>query len=138
MTLNQYLHQIKHVTDSLADVGHLIDDTDLIFHTLNSLPSEYDSFSTSIRGRDPLVTSGELHNLLLTEEIALDSRTKNIIQVANNLQAFNSQRTSEFHNNRGSSRTFYCGRGKSQFTSFNNGSTSTPTYGTNKAPPYFQ
>lgn len=44
-SIDQYLHQAKDVTDSLAAAGHL-DDTDLIFHTLNGLPLEYDSFST--------------------------------------------------------------------------------------------
>lgn len=76
--------------------------------------------------------------MLLTEENALDSRTKNIIQVENNSQAFNTQRTSHFHNNRGGSRMSYRGRAKTRFSNFNSGSSSTSTYGVSKPPPYYQ
>lgn len=117
-SIDQYLHQLKDVTDSLAAAGHLVDDTDLIFHTLNGLPSKYDAFSMSICVRGPLVTPDELHSLLLTEEIALESRTKNLLQVEHNPQVFLSQRHSSFYNNRGNPRTGQSYRGKGKRSSF--------------------
>lgn len=70
---------------------------------------------------DPLVTPDELHSLLLTEEIALESRTKNIIPVEHNPQAFFSHRHSSY-NSRGSTKLPYRGKGKPpRFSSYSTG-----------------
>ncbi|KAL5725644.1 hypothetical protein ACHQM5_008767 [Ranunculus cassubicifolius] len=72
--------------NSLTAAGNPIHDTDLVFHILNGLPPQYDSFATSIRVRDPVVTSDELHSLLLIEELTIDARTK--LNLSNDPSAF--------------------------------------------------
>ncbi|KAL5701533.1 ABC-type xenobiotic transporter [Ranunculus cassubicifolius] len=56
-SIASYLQQIKEITDALAAAGTIVEDTDLVFHILNGLSSEYDSFSTAIRVKDPPITS---------------------------------------------------------------------------------
>ncbi|KAL5715567.1 RING-type E3 ubiquitin transferase [Ranunculus cassubicifolius] len=107
-----YLQQIKAITDGLAAAGSIVDDIDLVFHILNGLSSEFDSFSTSIRLRDPPVTSDVLHSLLLSEEICLENR----LRPQDQTHAF----ISYPNNSKGSNRTNR-GRGNPQF---NNNSSS--------------
>lgn len=75
-SVTTYLQELKEISDSLAASGNVIQDADLVFYILNGLPSEYDSFATSVRVREPIVTSDELHSLLLTEELTIEARSK--------------------------------------------------------------
>ncbi|KAL5726450.1 hypothetical protein ACHQM5_009492 [Ranunculus cassubicifolius] len=52
-----YLQQVKQITDGLAASGNIVEDSDLVFHILNGLSNDYDSFSTSVRLRDPPISS---------------------------------------------------------------------------------
>ncbi|KAK2666005.1 hypothetical protein Ddye_004579 [Dipteronia dyeriana] len=47
-SMMQYFEKIKSLVDGLIAVGAPLDDIDVIAHTLHGLPSEYDSFGTSI------------------------------------------------------------------------------------------
>lgn len=70
-TITDYLHSINIISDKLAAPGSLVADTYLLVYTINGLPKKYDPFVTSIRVRNPLVTTYELHALLLTEELSV-------------------------------------------------------------------
>lgn len=72
-TMQEYLHQLKVISDQLATCGSPVSEDDLILHTLSGLPSVYQPFQTSIRTRsrhDP-VSVEELHTLLVCEKLSL-------------------------------------------------------------------
>ena len=48
MNINDYSMKVKKLVDSLASIGALIEDDDLVFVTLNGLGREYCQFWTSI------------------------------------------------------------------------------------------
>ncbi|KAL5702039.1 hypothetical protein ACHQM5_027308 [Ranunculus cassubicifolius] len=73
-SISAYLQTIKSVVDALAAAGSPLSDADLVSHTLNGLSKDFDVFVTSIRVRAGYITSDELHNLLLSEEINIQSR----------------------------------------------------------------
>lgn len=72
-TMQEYLHQIKVLSDQLATFGAPISEDDLIIHTLAGLPPIYRPFQTSIRtgSRQDPVSLEELHTLLVCEELSL-------------------------------------------------------------------
>lgn len=112
-----YLQNIKNVCDNLAAAGEPVFDTDLIVHILNGLPSEFDSFATSIRVRETPVTPDQLHGLLLTEELTIEHKHKNQDSVTTH--AFASLRTPINSNTSrpGSSpQAFSRGRGRTNFS----------------------
>ncbi|KAL5716461.1 hypothetical protein ACHQM5_018148 [Ranunculus cassubicifolius] len=127
-SITNYLQQIKEISDSLAASGNRINDYDLVFHILNGLPSEYDAFATSIRVREPIVSSDQLHSLLLTEELSIESRNARLL--ASEPNAFTAYR--QMNNMRGRGPSHYRGRGSSrgrnggrQNQNYNNGGRST-------------
>ncbi|RWR84275.1 Retrovirus-related Pol polyprotein from transposon TNT 1-94 [Cinnamomum micranthum f. kanehirae] len=72
-TMQEYLHQIKVISDQLATCGAPVSEDDLILYFLSGLPSVYRPFQTTIRTRsrhDP-VSLEELHTLLVCEELSL-------------------------------------------------------------------
>ncbi|KAL5704711.1 hypothetical protein ACHQM5_023101 [Ranunculus cassubicifolius] len=114
-TVTQYLQRIREITENLAAAGHIVDDLDLVFHILDGLPSDFDSFSTSMRVRDPPVTSDVLHNLLLGEELCIANRIRRLggSITDGSTQAFHtyssrpssSQSRGSYSNNRGRGRS---------------------------------
>ncbi|XP_026400380.1 uncharacterized protein LOC113296284 [Papaver somniferum] len=70
-SVSKYLMEIKSFQDQLAAAGSQISDTEMVVTILSGLPLEYHSFATSIRIRNPLVSSKELFNLLMNEEIVV-------------------------------------------------------------------
>lgn len=60
----------------MANVSVLVDDEDLVIYTLNGLPSEFNTFRTSMRTRSRLVSFAELHVLLNSEVVAIDKQSK--------------------------------------------------------------
>lgn len=75
-SMEEYLKQIKEITDQLAVASCPIHDEDLVFHILHGLPSAYDAFKTSIRTRSAPITVDELTSLLCSESIHIDSHSK--------------------------------------------------------------
>ncbi|XP_026397063.1 uncharacterized protein LOC113291784 [Papaver somniferum] len=65
--VSKYLMEIKSLQDQLAVAGSQISDTEMVVTILSGLPLEYHSFATSIRIRNPPVSSKELFNLLMNE-----------------------------------------------------------------------
>uniref|UniRef100_A0A5B7CDG3 Putative retrovirus-related Pol polyprotein n=1 Tax=Davidia involucrata TaxID=16924 RepID=A0A5B7CDG3_DAVIN len=74
-TIAVYVQKIKQARDNLAAVSMLIDDEDILIHTLNGLPFEYNAFKTSIRTRSQSITLEEMHTLLQVEEQTLETTT---------------------------------------------------------------
>ncbi|KAF6170817.1 hypothetical protein GIB67_015769 [Kingdonia uniflora] len=72
-SITDYLQHIKQIVDNLAALGSTIDDEDVVFNILNGLPAEFDAFTTSIRVRSTPITSDDLHGLLLSEELSLET-----------------------------------------------------------------
>lgn len=72
--MEYYLQQIIILIDKLVACGATIDDSDLIIHTLDGLPTAYQPYKTAIntRSMDDPVTLDELHTLLICEELSLE------------------------------------------------------------------
>ena len=88
-----YIKRIKELKDKLSNISVIIDFEDLIIYTTNGLPSEYNTFRTSIYTRSTSVSFEELHVLLISEEPAIDKQTKrdeslpqNVVFIAHNNQ----------------------------------------------------
>lgn len=74
LTVSQFLSELKKITDALAAAGCIVSDSKIVVTILNGLHADYAAFATSIRVRYPPVTSRELHNLLLSEEMVVTDR----------------------------------------------------------------
>ncbi|KAM2607610.1 hypothetical protein TB2_036145 [Malus domestica] len=117
-----YLQQIEEIADALASAGASVEDSELISVTLHGLPPDYDSFIDAIQFRLGSTTIDELHGLLLSKELQLNSRKKTSsasIQAFNAStgllptphdppfsQAYVAQHFTNFHQGRGMYRTF--------------------------------
>ncbi|XP_026417544.1 uncharacterized protein LOC113313034 [Papaver somniferum] len=77
-TITQFLGEIKKLSDQLSTAGSPVSDDELIVLILNGIGTDY-AFSTSIHVRNPPVSFDELHNLLLSEEIIVNERSKNLV-----------------------------------------------------------
>ncbi|XP_026409966.1 uncharacterized protein LOC113305074 [Papaver somniferum] len=104
-TVSTFLSEIKKITDELFAAGSQIHDDELVVTILNGLGQDYSSFCTSIRIRNPPISSKELHNLLLTEEIVVTNKQKNLLTEANS-KAFAATRPF-VQNYRGSGRGYH-------------------------------
>ena len=62
--MTDYLHVIKSLANELAIINALLDNKDLIIHTLNGLGAEYKEVSTTLRTREKSFDFEELHDLL--------------------------------------------------------------------------
>ncbi|KAJ4977279.1 hypothetical protein NE237_002385 [Protea cynaroides] len=71
--MNEYIQQIKTLSDQLAACGAAVNDDDLVLITLDGLPPSYCQFCSSIRilAKSTDLSLEELHNLLICEEIAV-------------------------------------------------------------------
>ncbi|KAL5731291.1 hypothetical protein ACHQM5_004036 [Ranunculus cassubicifolius] len=112
-SIDNYLQQIKEIADNLAASGSPIPDSDLVYHILNGLPTDYNSFSTSIRIREPPVSADELHSLLLSEELIIETQTK--LSISDSQQAF----IANFSTNRGRGNNRGRGRGRHNYHYYN-------------------
>ncbi|XP_026442638.1 uncharacterized protein LOC113342256 [Papaver somniferum] len=70
------INEIKLLSDQLAAAGEIVSDRELVVITLKALNSEYIPFATSMRHRNPPITSIDLHNNLLSEETMVSERLK--------------------------------------------------------------
>ncbi|XXG59573.1 hypothetical protein AAC387_Pa04g1633 [Persea americana] len=100
-SISDYLHRIKHLSDSLAVVSSPVDADDLVLYTLNGLPVEYNSFKTSICTRSSAISIEELHVPLLVEEPNMDGTQSQTTDYT--ASAFvSSKSTGDGHSNEGS------------------------------------
>lgn len=60
----------------MANVSVIVDSEDLLIYMLNGLPTEFNSFRTSMRTRSLPVSFEELHILLKSEKSGLKKRIK--------------------------------------------------------------
>lgn len=75
-TNTTFLNEIKKISDLLSAAGSAINNNEMVVSVLNGLNPAFDSFYTSIKIRNPPVSLGELHNLLLSEEIVVSEKSK--------------------------------------------------------------
>ncbi|XP_026459441.1 uncharacterized protein LOC113360110 [Papaver somniferum] len=104
-------------------------DDELLVTVLGGLGPDYHAFSTSIRIRSPPVTFGELHSLLLSEEIILSERNAALRYDAKSKAFLASTSQGQFRGFRPSYHFNFRGRGRGGI-SFRGGSHSsfTPTF----------
>lgn len=72
-SISEFIQRIKTIFDNLTATSCLVDDEDLIIHTLNGLPPKYGPFKISIQTRSSPISIGELHVLLPCEELNIES-----------------------------------------------------------------
>ena len=72
-----YLNHVKAISDSLASIGHAIDESDIILQILAGLPSEYSDVITVMSARHPFPTFLELRSFLLAHENHLQQAPSN-------------------------------------------------------------
>ncbi|KAL5723010.1 hypothetical protein ACHQM5_006458 [Ranunculus cassubicifolius] len=70
-SINDYLANIKQLSDSLAYTPTPVSDPILVQHTLRGLGSEYDQFVTAIETREKIPSFAQLYPLLLNHEVRL-------------------------------------------------------------------
>ena len=68
----------KGVRNKLTVISVFLDDEELLHIALDGLPSEYDSFSSTIRTRSDVFFVEELNTLLNAEERVIKKRSNNI------------------------------------------------------------
>jgi hypothetical protein len=117
-TITQYLQRIKEAIDKLAAMGTLVDDEDLLHIVLKGLPSEYESFSSTMLTKNESVSFEELHVLMISQEELLkssqaNSKENSIIAMAVNTAPFNNSPRGGFHN-RGKGHFNNRGRGNNR------------------------
>uniref|UniRef100_A0A0R0IXV2 RRM domain-containing protein n=1 Tax=Glycine max TaxID=3847 RepID=A0A0R0IXV2_SOYBN len=64
LSMTDYLHGIKSLTDELTIINAPLDDVDLVIHTLNGLGVEYKEVSVALHTREKPIDFEELHDLL--------------------------------------------------------------------------
>lgn len=68
-SVSDYLKSFKDLTNKLAAVSDPLRESDMVFHTLNRLPSIYNAFKTAIHTRPYPIEFSELASLLEAEEV---------------------------------------------------------------------
>ncbi|KAJ4972635.1 hypothetical protein NE237_005809 [Protea cynaroides] len=98
-SMSTYLQQFKTSSDQLATYGSPISDDNIVLFILDSLPSSYRQFSSSVRIRacSTVFTIEKLHNLLLCEETAIANET--LADTTTTLAAFQFPSTIYGHEN---------------------------------------
>lgn len=81
--MSQYLSDIKSKVDLIAAAGSPIDIEDIIYYTLNGLPTSYQSFKVAIRTNLQSLSLDDLYSLLCSEEtIQLAEMSRNDYQTS--------------------------------------------------------
>ena len=76
-TIDGYFQKIKQIRDKLVAVSIVLDDEKLLHIAFDGLPSEYDSFSSTIRTQSDVLSVEELNTLLNAEERVIKKRINN-------------------------------------------------------------
>ncbi|GMP80811.1 hypothetical protein CsSME_00035781 [Camellia sinensis var. sinensis] len=74
--MEDYLGQVKTLSDQLTLVSSPIDDEDSVLIILNGLPDEYSAFKTTIRARAESISVDCLCSLLCSEVVHVESSAK--------------------------------------------------------------
>ena len=77
-SIDGYFQKIKQARDRLAAISVFVDDEELLHIILEGLPSEYDSFSSTIRTRSDVLSVEELNTLLNVEERVIKKRSNTV------------------------------------------------------------
>nr|XP_016498969.1 PREDICTED: uncharacterized protein LOC107817626 isoform X2 [Nicotiana tabacum] len=73
LSINDYVHRLKTIADSLNSIGNPILETDLVLQILSVLPSDYMPVSTSISTRITVPSFTDTHSLLSLHEAQLSN-----------------------------------------------------------------
>lgn len=79
--MREFLNKVKSCCDVLASVGHKISYEDQILHIISGLGSEYDSIMVSIISRVEPHFVANVHALLLSFKLRLESHSAPVINV---------------------------------------------------------
>ncbi|XP_010263949.1 PREDICTED: uncharacterized protein LOC104602078 [Nelumbo nucifera] len=71
MTMGDYLLKIKNISDALVAAGEPLFGSDLIYQTLEELPSDFEHFTTTVLTRLDCLSYDEMQSLLLQQEIKM-------------------------------------------------------------------
>ena len=119
-SIDGYFQKIKQARDRLAVVSVFMDDEELLHIILDDLPSEYDSFSSTIRTRSDVLSVEELNVLLNAEERVTKKRSNTVDSTSMAMAAkFHSQ---GFQQGRGGRHNNQRGRGRDHNHNFGGGS----------------
>ncbi|GMQ08672.1 hypothetical protein CsSME_00052291 [Camellia sinensis var. sinensis] len=114
-SMEEYLTQIKNLSNQLALASAVVDDEDLVLITLNGLPDEYDSFKTAIRARSEGISMDELCALLCSESIHVEFKTQKSSLIEQPNVAFSAARgfrSNQTGSSRGSQGRFFSKGGR--------------------------
>lgn len=93
-----YFQKIKTLADSLVVAAQPIPEPDLILHILGGLPTEYDSFATSVITQSNNIFLEDLHAMVQNQEVCLNQHAS--LFFTHELQVTVANITPQF-NNRG-------------------------------------
>ena len=119
-SIEGYFQKIKQVRDRLVAVSVFVDDEELLHIILDGLPSEYHSFSSTIRTRSDVLSVEELNVLLNAEERVIKKRS-NTVDSASMAMAVRFQ-SQGFQQGKGGRHNNQRGRGRGHNHNFGGGS----------------
>lgn len=93
LSMEDYLLQIKIISDQLALVSSPVEEEDLILIVLNGLPVEYNSLKTAIRARPESITMSDLSSLLCLEALHVESESHPSSSLSDHCCIFCNQRS---------------------------------------------
>lgn len=67
-TIASFVARIKDLKTKLSDIGHTLEDTDLVTITMNGVTDDYQMFITGINARENIPHFEELTGILMQEE----------------------------------------------------------------------
>lgn len=100
LTVTEYCHKLKVISDLLDNIDKSIDEDALVMHTVNGLSEKYDNIATIIRHQRPLPSFMDTRAMLQLEESRLNrtrsqavnkdtSSSSMVLHVKNNNQTHN-------------------------------------------------
>lgn len=92
--VTDYLHRAKSIADSLAAIGYPVSDEDLILALVGGLPKSYDNLYMQLTSNSDLITIEQLHSLLLSQEMRLESQDQGEVDIILPTTAFLSTKAS--------------------------------------------
>lgn len=115
-TIQEYLQQIKNLTDTLTAIATLVDDEDAILFTLNGLLSTFNSFKTAVHLQSNPITLLELQEFPFIEDCQLSFSAKENTITSFALAVTNNNNPDSSRASKGRFKGKFHGRGKYRFS----------------------
>ena len=87
LTVDEYVLKLKTLVDKLSSIGEPVSNRDQLINLFQGLGAEYNSFVTSINSRVDLPTVEEVHSLLLSYDLRLQTQNTPVSDHLNLVQA---------------------------------------------------